>query len=118
MIIVAIQTHQIFPAYCWSRDYLLYPNYNYLSWSYAAGLLSVIALSFASAAYFQVPITALKCNFFKNEILVGIFIEQRKRIQESVNFIYALSCLRPTRCKPAGGIFIRLRVRFSLNCCD
>ena len=65
MLIVVILTLQIFPAYCWSRDYLLYPNYNYLSWSYAAGLLSVIALSFASAAYFQVSNTALKCNFKK-----------------------------------------------------
>merc|ERR1711934_377674 len=34
----------VFPAYCWSRDYLLYPNYNYLSWSYASGLLSVITM--------------------------------------------------------------------------
>ena len=68
MLIVVI-TLQIFPSYCWSRDYLLYPNYNYLSWSYAAGLLSVIALSFASAAYFQVSITALKYNFFKMKFL-------------------------------------------------
>jgi len=33
----------VFPLCCWRRDYLLYPNYNYLSWSYAAGLASILA---------------------------------------------------------------------------
>jgi len=59
----------IFPSYCWSRDYLLYPNYNYLSWSYAAGLLSVIALSFASAAYFQKENTRIS-QFYIRYILL------------------------------------------------
>ena len=39
---------QIFPYFCWSRDYLLYPNYNYVSWSYASALAAVVC-SYASA---------------------------------------------------------------------
>lgn len=40
----------VFPVYCWRRDYLLYPNFNYLSWSYAAGLASILA-SLASIGF-------------------------------------------------------------------
>ena len=30
----------IFGASCWDRDWLLYPNYNYVSWSFAFALFS------------------------------------------------------------------------------
>ena len=30
----------IFGIYCWDRDWLLYPNYNYLSWSYIFATLA------------------------------------------------------------------------------
>ena len=30
----------IFGGKCWDRDWLLYPNYNYVSWSYAFAVFS------------------------------------------------------------------------------
>merc|ERR1712106_447019 len=33
----------VFSLSCWSRDWLLYPNYNYLSWSFALAMGSVLA---------------------------------------------------------------------------
>ena len=33
-------TSLIFCFSCWSRSWLLYPNYNYLSWGWAAALLA------------------------------------------------------------------------------
>ena len=32
----------IFGAECWDRDWLLYPNYNYVSWSYAFATFSTL----------------------------------------------------------------------------
>merc|ERR1712026_284808 len=32
----------IFGSQCWNRDWLLYPNYNFVSWSYAAALFSCL----------------------------------------------------------------------------
>jgi len=32
----------VFSLSCWSRDWLLYPNYNYLSWSFAFALGSIL----------------------------------------------------------------------------
>jgi len=43
----------VFPIYCWSRDYLLYPNYNYLSWSYAAALASILSFLAAFGSFTQ-----------------------------------------------------------------
>lgn len=34
----------VFCLSCWSRDWLLYPNYNYLSWSFALAIASVLSL--------------------------------------------------------------------------
>ena len=45
---------QVFPCYCWRRDYLLYPNYNHLAWSYAAALAAALAFAAAAAAFTQV----------------------------------------------------------------
>ena len=44
----------MFPCYCWRRDYLLYPNYNHVSWSYAAALAAALAFAAAAAAFTQV----------------------------------------------------------------
>lgn len=33
----------VFGAECWDRDWLLYPNYNYVSWSYASALFANVA---------------------------------------------------------------------------
>ena len=38
--LVLFTTSLIFCVSCWSRSWLLYPNYNYLSWGWAAVLLS------------------------------------------------------------------------------
>jgi len=43
----------VFPVYCWNRDYLLYPNYNYLSWSYAAAVVSILFFGSAASAMLQ-----------------------------------------------------------------
>jgi len=41
----------IFGGECWRRDWLMYPNFNYLSWSYG---LAVIAMFFHGFAAFFV----------------------------------------------------------------
>jgi len=41
----------VFCLSCWSRDWLLYPNYNYLSWSTALALCSSLAFLAAALAY-------------------------------------------------------------------
>ncbi|XP_067014115.1 uncharacterized protein pck [Anabrus simplex] len=38
----------IFGGECWRRDWLMYPNYNYLSWSYGFAVLSFLFHLFAS----------------------------------------------------------------------
>jgi len=39
----------VFGGQCWRRDWLLYPNFNHLSWSYAFAVLSFF-INFAAAA--------------------------------------------------------------------
>lgn len=63
----------VFSSYCWSRDYLLYPNYNYLSWSYASGLLSVITMTFASAAYFQELLSSKEREYKNKAVLYSLY---------------------------------------------
>ena len=33
----------LFGSQCWNRDWLLYPNYNYVSWSYACALFACVS---------------------------------------------------------------------------
>lgn len=33
----------LFGSQCWNRDWLLYPNYNYVSWSYALALFACVS---------------------------------------------------------------------------
>lgn len=55
----------VFPIYCWSRDYLLYPNYNYLSWSYAAAGFSLLS-SLASVGFLSQELPEVKHREEKN----------------------------------------------------
>ena len=57
----------IFGGLCWDRDWLLYPNYNYVSWSYALATFSTLGhiiaasfLFFVSTLTFQIEHTARK----------------------------------------------------------
>ena len=82
-------SEQVFPLCCWRRDYLLYPNYNYLSWSYAAGLASILACLSSIGCLYQVNDTHLwhsrtslsSRNWWKWRT------EKRKTCQFSINFI-------------------------------
>lgn len=42
----------IFGGQCWRRDWLEYPNYNYLSWSYGFAVISFFFHGFAAYALF------------------------------------------------------------------
>ena len=59
----------IFGGQCWRRDWLLYPNFNYLSWSYALAVIAMILGIFASYSFFLVS-TALQFSIspFHHEI--------------------------------------------------
>lgn len=80
----------VFPAYCWSRDYLLYPNYNYLSWSYAAGLLSVIATTLATGAYFQEMSLAKEREHKNQSILYTLYPDLDPRVASPLE-VYSYS---------------------------
>jgi hypothetical protein len=38
----------IFGGECWRRDWLMYPNFNYLSWSYGLAVISMFFHAFAA----------------------------------------------------------------------
>jgi hypothetical protein len=38
----------IFGGECWRRDWLMYPNFNYLSWSYGLAVISMFFHGFAA----------------------------------------------------------------------
>lgn len=38
----------IFGGQCWRRDWLMYPNFNHLSWSYALAVISFFFHGFAA----------------------------------------------------------------------
>ena len=61
---------QVFPIYCWNRDYLLYPNYNYLSWSYAAALASILSFLASFGSFTQVN-SGLLCGFSFSSLLIS-----------------------------------------------
>jgi hypothetical protein len=46
----------IFGGMCWDRDWLLYPNYNYVSWSYAFVVFSCIGHIIAAVFLFLVSL--------------------------------------------------------------
>ena len=44
----------IFGGQCWRRDWMLYPNFNYLSWSYAFAVIAMLIGACSSAAFYLV----------------------------------------------------------------
>ena len=48
----------IFGGLCWDRDWLLYPNYNYVSWSYALATFSTLGHIIAASFLFFVSTIA------------------------------------------------------------
>ena len=59
----------VFAASCWSRSWLLYPNYNYLSWGWAAALLASWT-SLASGGLFMAEARAERARKARNEELL------------------------------------------------
>lgn len=43
----------IFGACCWERDWMLYPNFHYVSWSYAFAVFSTLIHLFATALMYK-----------------------------------------------------------------
>ena len=55
----------VFAGLCWGRSWLLYPNYNHLSWAWAAALLAAWGhLAAAALAYLQVIHSTLRMVVF------------------------------------------------------
>ena len=44
----------VFGGQCWRRDWLLYPNFNYLSWSYAFAVISMGLAAGAAYCFYTV----------------------------------------------------------------
>jgi len=44
----------VFGGQCWRRDWMLYPNFNYLSWSYAFAVIAMIISAAATASFYKV----------------------------------------------------------------
>ena len=44
----------VFGGQCWRRDWLLYPNFNYLSWSYAFAVISMAFAGLSTACFYFV----------------------------------------------------------------
>lgn len=42
----------VFGGQCWRRDWLLYPNFNHLSWSYALAVIALIIGIFAAVCFY------------------------------------------------------------------
>ena len=59
----------VFAASCWSRSWLLYPNYNYLSWGWAAALLASWA-QLASSGLFLTEARSERARKADNEELL------------------------------------------------
>lgn len=59
----------VFAVSCWSRSWLLYPNYNYLSWGWAAALLATWTL-LASSGLFLAEARAERNRKADNEELL------------------------------------------------
>lgn len=53
----------IFGGQCWRRDWMLYPNFNYLSWSYAFAVIAMFVGMAATACFYLVRIDFFSKNF-------------------------------------------------------
>lgn len=49
----------IFGGECWRRDWLMYPNFNYLSWSYGLAVISMFFHGFAAFFVYLVSLCTL-----------------------------------------------------------
>ena len=71
----------IFGGECWRRDWLMYPNFNYLSWSYG---LAVIAMFFHGFAAFFVYLvssyTLILMLHYYNAMLAKTVCQQKLHI--------------------------------------
>jgi hypothetical protein len=60
----------IFGGECWRRDWLMYPNYNYLSWSYGLAVISMFFHGFA--AFFVYLVSSISfithCWMYQNKL--------------------------------------------------
>ena len=61
----------IFGACCWQRDWLLYPNFNYVSWSFAFAVFATLIHIGAALLMFKV---CPKKNGNVKNLIVKIFI--------------------------------------------
>lgn len=68
----------IFGAQCWDRDWLLYPNYNFLSYSYAVALFSCTAFIVASLLFAKDARAAKERKPFNKALLVKLNPKQYK----------------------------------------
>merc|ERR1712020_466644 len=59
----------IFGGECWDRDWLLYPNYNYVSWSYAFAVFSTLGHIIA-AVFMFIDSKNAKERLEKNKALI------------------------------------------------
>ena len=59
----------IFGSQCWNRDWLLYPNYNFVSWSYAAALFSCLFF-IISAVFLAKEVRAAKERKPSNKLML------------------------------------------------
>ena len=46
----------VFGGQCWRRDWMLYPNFNYLSWSYAFAVIAMFVGMAATACFYFVSL--------------------------------------------------------------
>ena len=61
----------IFGGQCWRRDWLQYPNYNYVSWSYGFAVISFFFHGFAAFALFFVSLHYfILCSCFLLEVII------------------------------------------------
>jgi len=58
----------VFGALCWDRDWLLYPNYNYVSWSYALATFSCLGHIISASLLFR-EIKLAKARKARNKAL-------------------------------------------------
>jgi hypothetical protein len=52
----------VFGGQCWRRDWMLYPNFNYLSWSYAFAVIAMFVGMAATACFYFVSLS-IHLNF-------------------------------------------------------
>ena len=64
----------VFGGKCWDRDWLMYPNYNFLSWSFYFAVFSCGFNTIAALLYGMVsgPTASQMCNVYVTLLLRGL----------------------------------------------